>query len=112
MDALFKQVREFDDADYFTDEQLATAKRQLEISNIRDREVTSNYVHTLSFYWASASLNYFFGYINNVDKVTRKDIQDYIRKYIKGKPFVAGLLLNPALEQKVNPQSFFNANHY
>jgi zinc protease len=112
MDELFNQIQHFDDDDYFTDEQLATAKRQLEISQIRDEEVTSNYVHTLSFWWASASLNYYFGYLSNLDKVTRKDIQDYVRKYIKNKPFVAGLLVSPSTEKNVHPETFFNNNHY
>lgn len=101
------QIGQMDQDDYFTDEQLETAKRQLEIDDIRTREVTSNFVHTVSFWWASASLNYYFNYINNVKKVTRADIQAYVRKYIKGKPYCAGLLVSPQMDEQLKPATFF-----
>lgn len=104
------QVNQMDDDDYFTDEQLATAKRQLEINDVRGKEITSNYVHTVSFWWASASLDYYFNYINNVKKVTRADIRDYVRKYIKGKPYCAGLLVSPQMDEQLKPETFFTAN--
>lgn len=101
------QINKMDSDDYFTDEQLETAKRLLEINDVRGKEITSNYVHTVSFWWCSASLDYYFNYINNLKKVTRADIQDYVRKYIKGKPYCAGLLVNPQMNQQLNPQTFF-----
>lgn len=104
------QVNQMDDDDYFTDEQLATAKRQLEINDVRGKEITSNYVHTVSFWWASASLDYYFNYINNVKNVTRADIRDYVRKYIKGKPYCAGLLVSPQMDEQLKPETFFTAN--
>jgi zinc protease len=67
-------------------------------------------VQTISFWWCSASLDYYFDYINNLKKVTRADIQDYVRKYIKGKPYAAGLLVNPQKDQHLNPESFFKSN--
>jgi len=105
-----KQIGMMDADDYFTDEQLATAKRQLEIEGVRSREVTSDFVHTVSFWWASASLDYYFNYIKNVQKVSRADIQRYVRKYIKDKPFAAGMIINPQMEKQVNPETFFKAN--
>lgn len=101
------QINLMDNDDYFTDDQLETAKRQLEITDVRGKEITSDYVHTVSFWWCSASLDYYFNYINNLKKVTRADIQDYVRKYIKGKPYCAGLLVNPQMNQQLNPQTFF-----
>lgn len=105
-----KQISMLDDNNYFTDEQLATAKRQLEIDDIRAKEITSDYVHTLSIWWATASFNYYFNYNDNIRKVSRKDIQDYIRKYIKNKPFVAGLLVSPAMDEQLKPGTFFKDN--
>ena len=43
-----------DNDDYLTNEQIETAKRKLGIKNIREQEITSDFVHTLSFWWASA----------------------------------------------------------
>jgi zinc protease len=99
-----------DNDDYFTDEQLATAKRQLEINDVRGKEITSNYVHTVSFWWCSASLDYYFNYIKNVQQVTRADIQKYVRKYIKDKPYCVGLLVNPQMDRQLQPATFFKAD--
>ena len=105
-----KQIDMMDSDDYFTDAQLETAKRQLEISDIRGKEITSDYLHTVSFWWCSASLDYYFNYITNLKKVTRSDIRDYVRKYIKGNPYCAGLLVNPQMNQQMQPETFFKAN--
>lgn len=105
-----KQISMMDNDDYFTDEQLETAKRQLEINDVRGKEITSDYVHTISFWWSSASLDYYFDYINHLQKVSRADIQKYIRKYIKGKPYCAGLLVNPQMNQQLQPGTFFKSN--
>ncbi|MDQ2862817.1 MAG: insulinase family protein, partial [Bacteroidota bacterium] len=106
-----KQISMFDNNNYFTDEQLATAKRQLEISDIRSKEISSDYVHTLSIWWASATFDYYFNYLDNLRKVSRQDIQEYIRKYIKNKPFVAGLLVSPAMDEQLKPNTFFKDNN-
>jgi zinc protease len=106
-----KQISMLDNNNYFTDEQLATAKRQLEISDIRSKEITSDYVHLVSFWWATATLDYYFNYLDNLRKVSRQDIQEYIRKYIKNKPFVAGLLVSPAMDEHLKPNTFFKDNN-
>ncbi|MDP4283875.1 MAG: pitrilysin family protein [Bacteroidota bacterium] len=105
-----KQINLMEADDYFTDEQLATAKRKLEIEDVRGREITSDYVHIVSFWWCSASLDYYFNYINHVQKVTRADIQQYVRKYIKGKPYCAGLLVSHDMDQQLQPEMFFKSN--
>jgi zinc protease len=96
--ALQKQIDQFDANDYFTDEQLETSKIKLANQEKYGEEVTSQYVHTLSFWWASASFDYYFNYINEIKKITRQDIVDYVDKYIKAKPCVKGLLLNPGMQ--------------
>ena len=99
-----------DAADYFTDEQIATAKRQLEIDRTKEQEATSSYVHTVSYWWCSATLNYYANYLENIKKLSRADLQNYVRKYIKGKPYVAGLLINTGMVAKVKPAEFFKAD--
>lgn len=100
-----------DSDDYVTDEQIATAKRILEIHQIREEEITTDYVHVLSFWWASASINYFMTYNDNLKKITRGDLQAYVRRYIKEKPFCAGLLTGPGQKAGLNVESFFTANN-
>ena len=105
-----KQISMMDRDDYFTDAQLATAKRQLEISDVRGKEITSDYVHVVSFWWCSATLDYYFNYIDNLKQVSKADIQQYVRKYIKDKPYAAGLLVSPQMKQQLHPEAFFASN--
>jgi zinc protease len=104
-----KQLTLWDKDDYLTDEQIETAKLKLEVKKAREEEVTTDFVHVLSFWWSAASLDYFLGYHDNLHKVSRADMQAYVRKYIKDKPYCAGLLINPELKEKVMPQQFFTA---
>ena len=108
--ALQEQINIFDSKDYFTDEQLETAKIKLANSEKYGAEVTSQYIHTLTFWWASASLDYYFNYIPEIKKVTREDIYQYLHKYIIGQPSVRGLLLSPEMQKNwniTNPISLF-----
>lgn len=95
------EVALWDSDEYFTDEQLESAKNQMAIRDIYSRESTSDFVHSLTFWWASASLDYYVNYIDNLKKVNREDIKKYVREYIKGQPNVTGLLLSPMLEQSL-----------
>jgi zinc protease len=99
---LQQQINQFDAPDYYTDEQLETAKIKLANGEKYSSEVTSEYIHTLTFWWASASLNYYFNYVNEINKITRADLDAYVRKYIKGKPCVKGLLLNTEQQKTFN----------
>jgi len=92
--AVAKELDHMTDADYFTDEELEFAKNQLEVSEIYGRERTSNFVHTVSFWWASGGLQYYLDYIDNLRKVSRLDVQNYLRRYVIGKPSVTGVLVS------------------
>jgi zinc protease len=103
--ALERQLEAFDSDDYFTDEQMNTAKAQLAHTEKYAAEVTSNHTHDLSFWWCSASLDQYFDYPQAIQKLTREDIRRYIRQYIQGKPCVKGLLLNPGMQKNWNVSS-------
>lgn len=107
--AVKDQINIWDSPDYITDEQLENAKRQLEIQNLQSADVTSAFSHTLAYWWCSADLDYLYNYNNHIKTVTKADIQEYIRKYIKGKNYSAGLLINPAEKEKINPASFWKS---
>lgn len=104
-----RQLELMDKDDYVTDEQITTSKRKLAILKIQEEEVASDFVQVLSFWWSSASLDYYTTYNARLNKVTRADLQNYVRKYIKNKPYCAGMLINPDLATQVDPKSFFNA---
>ena len=104
---ILKQIMAWADDDYFTDEQLQTAKDILRRNHIRNAEKPSTLSMQLTFQWCSTSLDYFTAYPDDLQKVTRKDIQQYIKKYITGAPFVAGMIINEAMNTQFKPESFF-----
>jgi zinc protease len=108
---LKRQIEMMDNDDYVTDEQIETAKRKLEVNQIKEKEVTSDFTEVMSFWWASSSIDYYTGYLDNLKKITRADLQTYVRRYIKNKPYCAGLLISPELEDKVKPEEFFTASN-
>ena len=99
--AVQDEIRKFDDPDYFTDDQIETAKTLLAVSNLYDREKTSSFAHTVSFWWAVASLDYYLSYIENLKKVTRQDMARYVKSYILGKPYVMAIMVSPEAQKEL-----------
>ncbi|HEX8143381.1 MAG TPA: pitrilysin family protein [Pyrinomonadaceae bacterium] len=92
--AIYEEIAHFNDKDYYTDEQLESAKALLEADDLYSREKLSDYAHTLSFWWASTGLDYFRGYLGNLRRTTRADISRYVTTYIQGKPHVGVALIS------------------
>jgi zinc protease len=99
--AINAELAKFDAPDYFTDQELEYAKTLLDVNEIYDREKPSEYAHTVSFWWASSGLDYYASYVENLRKVTRKDIIRYVRKYIKNKPRVVAVLISEADQKRI-----------
>ena len=110
IEVLNAEIAKWDSPDYFTDEQLQTAKDMIEVSDVYSKEKTSEFVHLVTYWWASASIDYFNGYLNNVKKVSRADIINFVHKYIKDKPHVSGILVSSALRQSIGLDSYFKAS--
>jgi zinc protease len=92
--AIYQEVAHFNDKDYFTDEQLESAKALLESDDLYSREKLSEYAHTLSFWWASTGLEYFRGYLGSLRATSRADISRYVTTYIQGKPHVGLVMIS------------------
>ena len=99
--AINEELARFDAADYYSDEELVNAKTLLDVDEIYDREKPSQYAHTLSFWWASSGLDYFAGYGENLNKMTREDITRYVRKYIKNKPRIVAVMISDADQKRI-----------
>jgi len=98
--AIYNEVSHFNDKDYFTDDQLESAKALLEADDLYSREKLSDYSHTLSFWWASTGLEYFRGYLGRLRATSRADVSRYVTTYIQGKPHIGLALLSPEAQQK------------
>jgi zinc protease len=103
---IYNEVAHFNDKDYFTDEQLESAKALLEADDLYSREKLSEYAHTLSFWWSSTGLDYFRTYLPNLRRTSRADISRYITTYIQGKPHIGLVLISPEAQQqmKITPE--------
>jgi zinc protease len=98
---LYEEIAQFTDPKYFTDEELENAKTLLEAEDLYRREKLSTYSQTLSFWWSSTGTEYYRGYYNNLRAVSRKDINNYITRYIQNKPHIGIALLSPEYQQTV-----------
>ncbi len=103
MKVFWRELQKFDDPNYFTDEELETAKNVLRTQTLMRSEALSEFTHDLAFWWASAGLDYYGHYLDDLSKVTRQDIADYIHRYLKNQPYVLGLSMDKAGFVKVAP---------
>jgi zinc protease len=92
--AVYNEIAHFNDADYFTDEELESAKALLEADDLYSREKLSEYTHIISFWWASTGLDYFRGYLSRLRGTSRADIARYVTTYIQDSPHVGLALLS------------------
>jgi zinc protease len=106
-DSVLYQIKQWGNDDYFTDEQLADAKETIRRNAIRRREKPSAQANILTFAWCSTGLDYMTDYEKNCQKITRDDIKRFINKYITGKPYVAGMIINPDMNKKLNASEIF-----
>jgi zinc protease len=99
--AIYNEVVHFSDKDYFTDDELESARGLLEADDLYQREKLSDYAHTLSFWWASTGLDYFRGYLERLRATSRADISRYVTTYIQGKPHIGLIMMSGEAQKKV-----------
>ncbi|HEY0657412.1 MAG TPA: pitrilysin family protein [Pyrinomonadaceae bacterium] len=99
LDALYKEIAQFNNPNYYTDEELANAKTLLEAEDLYRREKLSEYTHSLGFWWSSTGMDYYRGYYKNLRAVSRDDIKKYVSGYIQGKPHVGVALISARAQQ-------------
>ncbi|MEP7345511.1 MAG: pitrilysin family protein, partial [Gemmatimonadaceae bacterium] len=91
--ALHREIDQFADPGYITQEQLDATKAERAVSTAFGFDRPSEFAHTVGFWWSVANLEYYMGYIDSMAKRSQEDMRAYARKYILGKPYVVGVLL-------------------
>ena len=99
--ALYGEIAKFDTPGYFTSEELEAVKAHRAVTSAFDRERSSGFAHTLGFWWSVASLEYYMGYVDYMAQQTLDDLRAYARRYILGKPHIAGVLIAPEARQSL-----------
>lgn len=102
-EALLKEIASMvEDATYWNDEQLENAKNSLRVGRAYDAQSGLNLTHTLSFNWASASLDYYRTYLDETARVTLDEVREFVKGYIAARPYVIGALVT-AKDNKLDP---------
>ena len=99
--ALYGEIAKFDAPGYFSAEELEAVKAHRAVTSAFDRERASGFAHTLGFWWSVASLEYYMGYVDYMAQQTIDDLRAYARRYILGKPHIAGVLIAPDARQSI-----------
>jgi zinc protease len=101
---ILDELKNLSSPDYYSDEQLETAKTQLERNELYSQERPSSFVHIVGGWWSvTGGLQYYLHYVENLRKVTRKDINDYVQKYLQG-AYIKGVLVSANDRKKVLPE--------
>lgn len=101
--AFLKELEKMKDPNYITNEELETAKKNIEINYLYKKESGQSYASdTLGFWWAMSGLSYYDNYVQNIKKVTRSDINNALKKYLFDKNYVMGLLISKEDQAKNN----------
>jgi zinc protease len=82
-------------------DELEAVKAHRAVTSAFDRERASGFAHTLGFWWSVASLEYYMGYVDFMAQQTLEDLRAYARRYIVGKPHIAGVLIAPDARQSL-----------
>ena len=98
--AALEEVAHFTDSTYVTQQELTDAQKELGIQSLYEREQSTNWAHTIGFWWAVAGLDYYRDYVPNMQKVTRSDLARYAQQYLQGKPYVVGAMMSAESLQK------------
>jgi zinc protease len=99
--ALYGEIAKFDTPGYFASDELEAVKAHRAVTSAFDRERASGFAHTLGFWWSVASLEYYMGYVDFMAQQSLSDLRAYARKYIVGKPHIAGVLLTADQRQSL-----------
>ena len=95
------------DAAYLTEQELSEAAHRLAVSLLSGRESSEGLAHDLSFFWATAGLDYDAHYVENTQRVRPADIARYVDRYMLGHPFVFGAMVSPELRKQGFDQAHF-----
>ena len=105
-----RQVKMWGEDGYITEDQLNTAKQTLRRNQIYQVEKPSSLPSQLSYWWCSTSYEFGTDYVDNCMKVTMEDCRQYVKKYITGKNYVAGIIINADMNKSTGASTFFKSN--
>lgn len=99
---MLEELRASVEPGYFAPDELTAIKANRAMTTQLGMERSSEFAHTIGFWWSVSGLDYYMKYVDEMATRTTADLQRYARTYIVGKPFVLGVLIPPADRRRIN----------
>jgi len=99
LQVMFAELKASVQPGYFSPEELEATKANRAVTSAFGRERSSEFSHTIGFWWSVSGLEYYMKYVDEMARRTPADLRAYANKYIIGKPHVVGVMI-PAEERK------------
>jgi len=101
MKALKRQIRKMRDLkNYLSKDLISGTLTMLEIEELYSRESAMRFSDKAGFWWSVSDIDYYLDYLSNIKRVKYKDMQKFFDVYVKGKPFIGGILISPGDQKK------------
>ena len=84
------------DPNYFNPHDFEVMRGKLADERILERETVDGFIGSLSFWWATASTDYYLTYPDNLRKVGFAQLKKFLTDYIVGKNSILSVRMNPA----------------
>ena len=101
MAALFVELGESVKPGYFTQDELEATKANRAVTTAFGMERSSEFSHTIGFWWSVSGLEYYMKYDDEMAKRTAADLRVYANKYIIGKPHVVGVMMTAEERKRI-----------
>lgn len=92
---------------YFASEKSLYSKKQvkeiaekLSDERLLNEETAQGILNSLSFWWSNASSDYYYEYSKNIEKVSAKDVKNFIEKYFYKRNPMLVVFVNPEVYEK------------
>jgi len=100
--AMLAELRASVEPGYIVAQELEAIKANRALTTELGMERSSEFAHTIGFWWSVSGLEYYMNYVDQMATRTPADLQRYASKYIVGKPFVIGVVIPPADRRRIN----------
>ena len=101
-DTLLAELEAMAEPGYWTADQIALAKRNLAIMRAYEGESGPDFAHTLTFWWASSSYDYYLRYLEETASVGPEELAGFVKHYLLGRPMVVGCLLGAEAQKALD----------
>lgn len=99
--ALQLELMRMANPDYYDATSLAVAKQRRIVHSAFQLEEGATLATGLAYWWAVAGMNYYAGYVAHLQQQTPADLSRYVSRYMAGRHFVVGVLVQPSLQRSV-----------